>query len=116
LPQRVSVRAVAFHPGSQLVATGGWEGDVRLWDVVSGRPVGPSLPQRGSVLALAFDPAGRTLAAAGEDGTCRIWAVPDPVGGSSEQIRRRVETLTGLELDDDGAIRTRSEASASHSP
>ncbi|MGP0069259.1 MAG: protein kinase domain-containing protein [Isosphaeraceae bacterium] len=107
LPQRISVTAVAFHPAAQLVATGGWEGDVRIWDVASGRPVGPSLPQRGSVLALAFDPTGRTLAAAGEDGTCRIWAVPDPVEGTAGEVRKLVESVTGLELDDEGAIRSR---------
>ena len=47
LPQRVSVAAVAFHPDSQLIATGGWEGDVRIWDVATGRPVGPSLVHEG---------------------------------------------------------------------
>jgi eukaryotic-like serine/threonine-protein kinase len=107
LPQRISVTAAAFHPEAQLVATGGWEGNVRIWDVASGRSVGPSLPQRGSVLALAFDPTGRTLAAAGEDGTCRIWAVPDPVEGTAGEVRKWVESLTGLEIDDEGAIRSR---------
>ncbi len=107
LPQRISVTATAFHPAGRIVATGGWEGDVRIWDVASGRPVGPALPQRGSALALAFDPAGRTLAAAGEDGTCRIWAVPDPVQGPAGRVREWIESLTGLEIDEDGAIQSR---------
>ena len=72
----------------------------------SGRPVGPSLPQRGSVLALAFDPSGRMLAAAGEDGTCRIWAVPDPAVGTAGEVRKWVESLTGLELDNEGTIQS----------
>ena len=116
LAQRVSVNAVAFRPGSMLVATGGWEGDVRLWDVARGQPVGPALPLGGSVLTLAFDPLGKRLAAAGENGHCRIWAIPDPVSGTSKQVQEWVESLTGLELDSDGATRTRNEPVPRSSP
>jgi WD40 repeat protein len=107
LPQRISVTAAAFHPSGRLVATGGWAGDVRIWDVASSRPVGPALAQPGSILALAFDPSGRTLAAAGEDGTCRVWAVPEPAAGKPYGVRLSVQSITGQELDRDGAILSR---------
>jgi WD40 repeat protein/serine/threonine protein kinase len=107
LPHRVSVGAVAFRPGSDLIATGGWDGDVRIWDVVRGQLVGPALPLGGTVLSLAFDHLGNRLAAAGENGNCRIWAIPDPMSGTAQDVQKQVETLTGLTLDNDGTIRHR---------
>ena len=105
LPPKVSVGAAAFHPGGQLVATGGWEGDVRFWDAASGQPVGPARSHPGSVLALEFDPNGRTLASVGEDATCRVWAVPRPIESTPEHLRQWVQSIIGLELDSGGAIR-----------
>jgi WD40 repeat protein len=107
LAQRASISAVAFRPASTLIAIGGWEGDVRLWDVARGQPVGPALPLGGTVTALAFDRLGKRLAVAGENGHCRIWTIPDPVIGTPSQVQNWVESLTGLELDSDGAKRPR---------
>ncbi|MFD7324913.1 AAA family ATPase [Streptomyces sp. NPDC059875] len=92
-----SVSSLAFMPrkrGSSgtseknVLATGGWRGDVRLWDVSAPtRPVaiGNSLPgQTKPVSALAFGADGSTLIAASMDldggyyGGLRAWNVADP--------------------------------------
>ncbi|MFF3565836.1 AAA family ATPase [Streptomyces sp. NPDC002574] len=88
-PFRTGVNALAFRPGSPLLATGDTGGGVRLWDVssaarpveVRGRaPAGQSKP----VAALAFDAQGHTLIAAGLvlqggfTGGLRAWDVSDP--------------------------------------
>jgi WD40 repeat protein len=104
LPQRVTVTAAAFHPRGQIVAAGGWDGDVRLWDVASGRPVGPPLYHAGAIRSVTFDREGRRLAVVGDDGTVRVWAVLGTVGGGPEQVRLWVESLTGKELDESGAV------------
>ena len=76
--------SVAFSPDGRTLASGDFEGTVRLWDVATGRQVGsPLTGHTGPVLAVAFSRDGRTLASGGDDGTVRLWDVATgrPVGG-----------------------------------
>ena len=43
------------------VATASGDATVRLWDIATGRPLGPALRHRGMVTRLAFSPDGRRL-------------------------------------------------------
>ena len=68
------VDGVAFSPDSKTLATGGFDGRVKLWDVASRSSVAElrgddpaEVPQ--VVLALACSPDGRKVAVAGESGT-----------------------------------------------
>ena len=59
----------------------------------------------GIVEKVAFFPDGHRFLTAGRDGSVRQWTVPDPVTGAARQVRAWVETITGLVLDDNDAVR-----------
>ncbi|HYT95493.1 MAG TPA: serine/threonine-protein kinase [Gemmataceae bacterium] len=74
--------------------------EVRLWEAVTLRQLGP--PLRGPSAA-AFSPDGKTFLEAGEK---EVWLrrVPAPLRGDPERIRLWVEVNTGQALDESGAV------------
>ena len=76
---------MALSLNGKLLADGGGDGTVRLWDPVTGQPVGRPLHATGAPgdeYQVAFSPDGKLLASADADGTVRLWnlATGQPVG------------------------------------
>ena len=82
----------------------GSDGIARLWDLATGKPIGPPVLSHGAT-AVAASPDGRLLAAGGAYGRVVLKEMPRPFEGDPAHVRAHVEGVTGLELDDRGGVR-----------
>ena len=59
--------------GRLLVTASPFDNTARIWDAVTGDPVGPPLRHDGSVNAVAFRPDGAVVLTGSDDETTRLW-------------------------------------------
>ncbi|XP_045701677.1 autophagy-related protein 16-1 isoform X2 [Phyllostomus hastatus] len=73
------VNAVQFSPGSRLLATGGMDRRVKLWEVCGDKCEfkGSLSGSNAGITSIEFDSAGSYLLAASNDFASRIWTVDD---------------------------------------
>lgn len=69
------VTSGALSPGGGVLATGGGDGMVRLWNMATAEMRFQQQLHNGPVWALAFSPDGEELASGGGDGSVRITSV-----------------------------------------
>ncbi|MEP6983960.1 MAG: protein kinase [Chloroflexota bacterium] len=71
-----TVRALAYSPDGQILASAGKDLSIILWDTQTNRPIGqPLMGHTNWINALAFSPDGHTLVSVSIDGTIRRWDV-----------------------------------------
>ena len=107
-----SVLTVAFSPSGNYLASGGFDGTVRGWNVRSGTLFETITGHGGSVRSVRFSPDGSTLASAGEDKLIRLWDVWNAdlkrtLVGHSEPVHTVAFSPDGLTIASgsrDGAI------------
>jgi WD40 repeat protein len=78
---------LAFDAASKTLASGGWDGDIALWNPGAGEPERVWQAHDGFVLGLAF--FGEQLVSGGQDGHLKLWS-------RNGQLRHGVDTGSGI--------------------
>ena len=75
VPGTTRLRCLAMSQDGKVLASGGEDGVVQLWDVASAKPGAKLTDHKDWVLCLAFSADGKQLASGSIDGTIRLWDV-----------------------------------------
>jgi WD40 repeat protein len=79
-PPASIVSALAYSPDGKLIAVGGADGVIHLFQATDGKFARSLSGHTSAVAGLAFRPGGGLLASAGKDRTVRLW---DPASGQA---------------------------------
>jgi WD40 repeat protein len=118
LKHGLGLSGVLLSPDNQTAATLGADGNIRLWNLITGLPIGNSLKHEGAIQDCVFSPHGEALFAAYQDGGWQWWdtqtgeAIGEEVmegtqvramgfdpGGKSLQLLGKDGTLTKIDAD-----------------
>lgn len=102
IPAKTWVRALAFSPDGELLASGSYDPIVRLWDARDGTIAKELSGHTGWVRALAFSPDGELLATASDDNTVCLWSVTD--GMALRVFTQRTEGVKAVAFSPDGVL------------
>lgn len=67
------VNTVVIDPFGQILASGGADEAIKLWDLSTGQLISTLTGHSGSIRAIAFSPDGKMIASCSNDRTVKIW-------------------------------------------
>jgi uncharacterized caspase-like protein len=94
------VTAVTFSPDGMTLASGSWDGTVKLWDVQGGEEKKTLRVNGGHVCSIAFGPDSRILATGSEDCMVKLWDTH--TGELKRTLKGHIEEVWWVAFSPDG--------------
>ncbi len=97
------VYSVAFSPDGRFVLSGSGDntkGELKLWDVATGKELRTFSGHTGSVRSVAFSPDGRFALSGAEDKTLKLWEVAS--GTELRSFRGHTGSVNSVAFSPDG--------------
>ena len=88
-----SVYTVAFSPNGQLLASGGNDNAIILWNTTSNLELKTLIGHKDWVKSVAFSPNGQMLASVAMDGSFKLWEVSTGINFTSRKQDDRMESV-----------------------
>ncbi|UCG02519.1 MAG: WD40 repeat domain-containing protein [Candidatus Heimdallarchaeota archaeon] len=97
-----SIHSVVFSPDERIVASGSTDGNIKLWDVITGDELPLDLTgHRKTVNSLAFSPDGTILASGSGDSYICLWDVS--TGKLIQNLSGHTKAVYSVVFSSDGA-------------
>lgn len=98
------VNSISFSPDGKLLASGGKDANVFLWDTTTGDIIKTLSGHGYDVNSVSFSPAGKILASASKDNTIIIWDVA--TGDKIKTINGSSYSINSVSFSSDGKTLT----------
>jgi hypothetical protein len=100
LGHKDSLYCAALSPDGTILATGGYDSSIKLWNVADGKELRSLDGHNGAVFEVAFRPDGKVLASASGDRTVKLWNVA--TGERLDTLKESLKELYTLAFSPDG--------------
>lgn len=102
LPPYNSVVSVAFSEDGQIVAFGDMEGEIKLWNIQTGKEMSILQGHVATIRSLCFSSDKTLLASGDKNGTIKLWNVL--TGNMIRKLKGHSESVESLNLSSDNTI------------
>jgi len=96
------ILSIALAPDGKVLASGGADNTIVLWDVASGREIRVLRGHTGDIHSVAFSPDGKVLASASSDKTIKLWNATS--GGEIGTLNGHTNEVYSVAFSPDGKV------------